>query len=132
LVKGQRFQSWRSVGHALQAARIHNARGVDELILLDIAATPEGRGPNLDLVRKLADECFIPLTGGGIWIPLRGDAVAGVGTAPVTANPASFGGAAHGTYTHRAGRVQLIFVLESGIVANVLRCALIPIQRDYT
>lgn len=65
LVKGQRFQSWRSVGHALQAARIHNARGVDELILLDIAATPEGRGPNLDLVRKLADECFIPLTVGG-------------------------------------------------------------------
>ena len=72
------------------------------------------------------------LTGGGIWIPLRGDAVAGVGTAPVTANPANFSGAAHGTYTHRAGRVQLIFVLESGIVANVLRCALIPIQRDYT
>lgn len=65
LVKGERFQSWRSVGHALQAARIHNARGVDELILLDIAATPEGRGPNLDLVRKLADECFIPLTVGG-------------------------------------------------------------------
>lgn len=65
LVKGERFQSWRSVGHALQAARIHNARGVDELILLDIAATPERRGPNLDLVRKLADECFIPLTVGG-------------------------------------------------------------------
>ena len=72
------------------------------------------------------------LTGGGIWIPLRGDAVAGVGTAPVTANPANFGGASHGTYTHRAGKATLIFVLESGIVANVLRCALVPIQRDYT
>ena len=72
------------------------------------------------------------LTGGGIWIPLRGDAAVGVGTAPVTANPANYGGSSHGTYTHRAGGVKLIFVLESGLVANVLRCAFIPIQRDYT
>ena len=36
LVKGQQFNSWRSVGHAVQAVRIHQARGVDELMLLDI------------------------------------------------------------------------------------------------
>mgnify|MGYP000087155996 CR=1 FL=1 len=72
------------------------------------------------------------LTNGGAWIALRGDAVAGVGTAPITATPGSYGGTAHGTFTHRAGRARLIFVTESGLIANVKRCALIPIQRDYT
>ena len=65
LVKGSQFNSWRVVGHVMQAARIHAARQVDELILLDIAATPEGRGPDLELVEKLAGECFTPLTVGG-------------------------------------------------------------------
>lgn len=40
-------------------------RGVDELCILDIGATPEGRGPDLDLVRELSEACFIPLTVGG-------------------------------------------------------------------
>lgn len=67
LVKGQKFDSWRSVGVAAQAVRIHQARGVDELVLLDIGATPEGRGPDLDLVRELSEVCFMPLAvGGGI------------------------------------------------------------------
>lgn len=65
LVKGKRFESWRSVGHVLQAARVHAARGVDELIVLDIAATPEGRGPNLALVEKLCAPAFTPITVGG-------------------------------------------------------------------
>lgn len=65
LVKGQKFDSWRSIGHAAQAARIHAARGVDELMILDIAATAEGRGPDLDLVRELSEGCFIPITVGG-------------------------------------------------------------------
>jgi len=65
LVKGERFNGWRSIGHAAQAARIHAARGVDELCILDIAATAEGRGPDLDLVRELSDGCFIPITVGG-------------------------------------------------------------------
>jgi cyclase len=65
LVKGKGFDSWRSVGHAAQAARIHQARGVDELVLLDIAATPEGRGPDLGLIEELAAECFMPLAVGG-------------------------------------------------------------------
>ena len=67
LVKGQQFDSWRSVGVAMQAARIHAMRGVDELCILDIGATPEGRGPDLGLVRELSEACFIPLTiGGGV------------------------------------------------------------------
>ena len=67
LVKGVAFDSWRSVGHAAQAVRIHQQRGVDELVLLDIAATKEGRGPDLALVEELSDVLFCPLAvGGGI------------------------------------------------------------------
>lgn len=65
LVKGQRFAGDRSIGHAAQAARVHAARGVDELMILDIAATAEGRGPDLDLVRELSAGCFVPITVGG-------------------------------------------------------------------
>lgn len=65
LVKGKQFNSWRSVGHALQAIRIHQARGVDELIFLDIAATPEGRGPDFKMVEQLTHDCFCPITVGG-------------------------------------------------------------------
>lgn len=65
LVKGKQFQSWRSVGHVQQAARIHAMRGVDELIILDIGATPEGRHPDFALVEKLTDGNFCPVTVGG-------------------------------------------------------------------
>lgn len=65
LVKGQRFDSWRSVGVAAQAVRIHQARGVDEVCLLDIGATPEGRGPDLGLVEELSEILFAPLSVGG-------------------------------------------------------------------
>jgi cyclase len=65
LVKGERFNPWRSIGHAAQAARIHAARGVDELMILDVTATKEGRGPDLDLVRELSEDCYIPITVGG-------------------------------------------------------------------
>lgn len=67
LVKGRGFDSWRRVGHVMQAARVHEARQVDELIILDIAATREGRGPNLELAAALTKDCFMPVAiGGGI------------------------------------------------------------------
>lgn len=65
LVKGKRFESWRSVGHIAQAARIHAARGVDELCILNIAATPEGKGPDFEQVRKLTEGNFTPVSVGG-------------------------------------------------------------------
>jgi len=67
LVKGMAFDSWRAVGIAMQAAKIHSMRGVDELVLLDIGATEEGRGPDLRMVEQLSETCFMPLAvGGGI------------------------------------------------------------------
>lgn len=65
MVKGIAFDSWRSVGVAAQAVRVHAMRGVDEVALIDIAATPEGRGPDLDLVKELSEVLFVPLTVGG-------------------------------------------------------------------
>jgi cyclase len=67
LVKGEKFNGWRSVGHARQAVRVMAQRGVDEMVLLDITATPQGRRPDPKQIREYADECFMPLTiGGGI------------------------------------------------------------------
>src|SRR5881392_3793470 len=67
LVKGVGFDSWRRVGSAMQAVKVYNMREVDELVLLDITATRDGRSPDFALVDELADDCFMPLTvGGGI------------------------------------------------------------------
>lgn len=65
LVKGRQFAGDRSIGHVQQAARVHAMRGVDELLILDIGATAEGRGPDLQMVSELAAECYIPITVGG-------------------------------------------------------------------
>lgn len=65
LVKGVSFDSWRRVGGLMQAVKVYNMRGVDELVFLDITATPEGRAPDFELVDDFADECFMPLTVGG-------------------------------------------------------------------
>ena len=65
LVKGKRFDSWRGIGPATQAMQIYNRRKPDELIFLDVGATRENRGPDLALVREVADEFYCPLTVGG-------------------------------------------------------------------
>jgi cyclase len=63
LVKGQRFDSTRRVGNAMQAAKVHNMRGVDELVILEVG----GGLIDSDTVNALASECFMPLSvGGGI------------------------------------------------------------------
>jgi cyclase len=65
LVKGISFDSWRRVGSAMQAIKVYNMREVDELVFLDITATPDGRSPDFESVDELADECFMPMTVGG-------------------------------------------------------------------
>ena len=65
LVKGQKFSKHVYVGDAINTARIFNDKFVDELILLDIDATREGREPNYALIGELASECFMPLAYGG-------------------------------------------------------------------
>jgi cyclase len=66
-VKTVRFKDPRYLGDPVNAVRIFNDKEVDELVVLDIAATPEGRGPDERLIGELASECFMPLAvGGGI------------------------------------------------------------------
>jgi len=65
LVKGKRFSADRIVGNALQAARIHAMRGVDELMMLDVTATKEGREPSYRLIQQLTKYAQIPVTVGG-------------------------------------------------------------------
>jgi cyclase len=65
LVKTVRFRKPTYLGDPINIARIFNDKEVDELILLDIQATPEGRGPRLETVASLASECFMPLCYGG-------------------------------------------------------------------
>jgi cyclase len=64
-VKGERFDSWRSVGQLRQAIRVYEMRQVDEVCLLDIGATPDRRGPNVEFVKDFAGEFFCPVTVGG-------------------------------------------------------------------
>jgi cyclase len=65
LVKTVRFKDPKYVGDPINTVRIFNEKEVDELIFLDITATPEGKGPPFHIISDLASECFMPLTYGG-------------------------------------------------------------------
>jgi imidazole glycerol-phosphate synthase subunit HisF len=65
VVKGVNFVDLRDAGDPVESARAYDAAGADELCFLDIAATNEKRGILLDVVRRTAQACFMPLTVGG-------------------------------------------------------------------
>jgi cyclase len=64
-VKGVGFVDLKDAGDPVELARRYDADGADELAFLDITASVEGRGTLLDIVRRTAAECFMPLTVGG-------------------------------------------------------------------
>lgn len=67
VVKGVHFQGLRDAGDPVAVARRYEADGADELVFLDISATPEGRATLDAVVRRVAEEVFMPFTvGGGI------------------------------------------------------------------
>lgn len=67
VVKGVSFVDLRDAGDPVECARAYDRQGADELVLLDITATHEGRSTMLEIVRRVADSIFIPFTvGGGI------------------------------------------------------------------
>jgi imidazole glycerol-phosphate synthase subunit HisF len=65
VVKGVNFINLRDAGDPVEQARLYNEQGADELVFLDISATSEGRKTTLDLVGRVADTVFMPLTVGG-------------------------------------------------------------------
>lgn len=67
VVKGVNFINLRDAGDPIEQARRYDASGADELVFLDITATHEDRDTVLEIVRRVADQVFMPLTvGGGI------------------------------------------------------------------
>jgi cyclase len=67
IVKGVNFINLRDAGDPVEQARAYDRMGADELVFLDITASPEGRQTTADMLRRVADEVFLPLTvGGGI------------------------------------------------------------------
>ena len=65
VVKGVNFVDLRDAGDPVEAAIAYDAAGADELTFLDITASHENRGTMLDVVRRTAEACFMPLTVGG-------------------------------------------------------------------
>lgn len=67
LVKTKQFRNPRMVGNPVQAARVYNSRGVDELLFIDILASKQNRKINLKVAKDVIKECYMPVgVGGGI------------------------------------------------------------------
>jgi cyclase len=65
VVKGTSFVQLRDAGDPVELARFYYKEGADELVFLDITATPEGRDTLVDVVERISEEVFMPLTVGG-------------------------------------------------------------------
>jgi len=65
VVKGTSFTDLRDAGDPVEQAAFYYEQGADELVFLDIGATPEGRETMVDVVRRVSEQVFIPLTVGG-------------------------------------------------------------------
>lgn len=65
VVKGVNFINLRDAGDPVDQARVYDQMGADELVFLDISATPEGHQTTLAVVQSIAEQVFLPLTVGG-------------------------------------------------------------------
>ena len=65
VVKGVNFLDLRDAGDPVELAAAYDAQGADELTFLDVTASSAGRGTMIDVVRRTAEQVFIPLTVGG-------------------------------------------------------------------
>ena len=65
VVKGVNFKSLRQLGDPVDLAKFYSENGADELVFLDISATNEGRRTMIDVVKKTAEQVFVPFTVGG-------------------------------------------------------------------
>ena len=90
LAKTIRFDNPKYIGDPINAVRIFNEKEVDELIVLDIDATVEGRGPDYKMIENLAAECRMPLCyGGGIRSVEQAQRILGLGVEKVAISSAA-------------------------------------------
>lgn len=98
LVKSVKFKDHKYVGDPINAVRIFNEKEVDEIVILDISATAEKRGPDIRQIREIASEAFMPLGyGGGITTLDQIKALISAGIEKVVLNSSAF---------HNPGLVQ--------------------------
>ncbi|MEZ6854229.1 AglZ/HisF2 family acetamidino modification protein [Halodesulfovibrio aestuarii] len=84
LVKTVKFKDHKYVGDPLNAVRIFNEKEADELVVLDIDATVEGRDPDIEMIGNLASECRMPLCyGGGVKTLEQAKTILGLGVEKV-------------------------------------------------
>ncbi|WP_327269822.1 imidazole glycerol phosphate synthase subunit HisF [Streptomyces sp. NBC_01218] len=90
VVKGVNFQNLRDAGDPVEMAKLYDAEGADELIFLDITASSGDRETTYDVVRRTAEQVFIPLTvGGGVRTPGDVDKLLRAGADKVGVNTAA-------------------------------------------
>ncbi|MEU3193700.1 imidazole glycerol phosphate synthase subunit HisF [Streptomyces sp. NPDC006992] len=90
VVKGVNFQNLRDAGDPVEMAKVYDAEGADELTFLDITASSGDRETTYDVVRRTAEQVFIPLTvGGGVRTPEDVDKLLRAGADKVGVNTAA-------------------------------------------
>jgi imidazole glycerol-phosphate synthase subunit HisF len=90
VVKGVNFANLRDAGDPVELAAVYDAEGADELTFLDVTASSSGRDTMLDVVRRTAEQVFIPLTvGGGVRAVADVDALLRAGADKVSVNTAA-------------------------------------------
>ena len=114
LVKTQAFKDAKYVGDPINAVKIFNEKEADELIVLDIDATVQGREPDFGLIAKLAAECRMPLCyGGGIKTAMQALRIVDMGVEKVAVSAAAIANPALLTEMADAvGRQSVVVVLD--------------------
>ena len=111
VVKGVNFRELRDAGDPVELAAFYDAEGADELTFLDITASSGGRDTMYDVVRRTAEQVFIPLTvGGGVRSEADVDRLLRAGADKVSLNTAAI------------ARPELLAETASGLGHNASSC----------
>lgn len=114
LVKTVRFKDAKYVGDPINAVKIFNEKQTDELVVLDIDASVQGREPNFKLIAQLAVECRMPLCyGGGVKTPEQAKRIIGLGVEKVAISSAAIENPALiATIAEEIGSQSVVVVLD--------------------
>ena len=90
VVKGIKFQGLRDAGDPAERAALYETQGADEIVILDVSATPEGRGNQVETIKRVRAHISIPLTvGGGVRVVDDAGALLEAGADKVSVNSAA-------------------------------------------
>jgi cyclase len=114
LVKTKKFKDPKYVGDPINAVKIFNEKEVDELIVVDIDASPEKRSPDFKMIENLATECRMPLCyGGGIRTLEDAQRICGLGVEKIALSSAALENPALvSKIAERIGRQSVVVVLD--------------------